>query len=191
MANLSCTQFKSRGVTILCVLHLHYNVAFTFRRLGNSWNKTFYSQTAFSLEWAQTRSDVLLSVAISPCIAKYLKPNFSNFTINVEPHAVSSETSPLNENRLNRVWRFNANGSFTFLLLLPVISMCSICLQALFTSRNELGYLLQFGNWVTRYINCSLYWNDTINCCFRIVMDCTGIRNCPHRWWSVLLTREL
>ena len=39
-----CTQFKSPGDKILCVLHLHYNVAFTFKWYGNSWNKTFYSQ---------------------------------------------------------------------------------------------------------------------------------------------------
>ena len=26
-----CTQFKSPGEKILCVLHLHYNVAFTFK----------------------------------------------------------------------------------------------------------------------------------------------------------------
>ena len=39
-----CTQFKSLGDKILCVLHLHYNVAFTFKWYGNSWNKTFYSQ---------------------------------------------------------------------------------------------------------------------------------------------------
>ena len=29
---------------ILCVLYLHYNVAFTFKWCGNSWNKTFYYQ---------------------------------------------------------------------------------------------------------------------------------------------------
>ena len=34
-----CTQFKS-----LYVFYLHYNVAFTFKWHGNSWNKTFYSQ---------------------------------------------------------------------------------------------------------------------------------------------------
>ena len=34
-----CTQFKSPGVKILCVLYLHYNVAFTFKWYGNSWNK--------------------------------------------------------------------------------------------------------------------------------------------------------
>ena len=39
-----CTQFKSPGVKILCVLYLHYNVAFTFKWYRNSWNKTFYSQ---------------------------------------------------------------------------------------------------------------------------------------------------
>ena len=39
-----CTQFKSPGDKILCVLHLHYNVVFTFKWYGNSWNKTFYSQ---------------------------------------------------------------------------------------------------------------------------------------------------
>ena len=39
-----CTQFKSPKVEILCVLYLHYNVAFTFQWYGNSWNKTFYSQ---------------------------------------------------------------------------------------------------------------------------------------------------
>ena len=39
-----CTQFKSPGDKILCVLYLHYNVAFTFKWYGNSWNRTFYSQ---------------------------------------------------------------------------------------------------------------------------------------------------
>ena len=39
-----CSQFKSPGVKILCVLYLHYNVAFTFKWYGNSWNKMFYSQ---------------------------------------------------------------------------------------------------------------------------------------------------
>ena len=39
-----CTQFKSPGVKILCVLYLHYNLAFTFKWYGNSWNKTFYSR---------------------------------------------------------------------------------------------------------------------------------------------------
>ena len=39
-----CTQFKSPGDKILCVLYLHYNVAFTFKWYGNYWNKTFYSQ---------------------------------------------------------------------------------------------------------------------------------------------------
>ena len=39
-----CTQSKSPGVKILCVLYLHYNVAFTFKWYGNSWNKTFYPQ---------------------------------------------------------------------------------------------------------------------------------------------------
>ena len=28
---LCCTQFKSLGVKMLCVLHLHDNVAFTFK----------------------------------------------------------------------------------------------------------------------------------------------------------------
>ena len=41
---LCCTQFKSLGVKMLCVLHLHDNVAFTFKWYGNTWNKTFYSQ---------------------------------------------------------------------------------------------------------------------------------------------------
>ena len=39
-----CTQFKSPGVKILCVLYLHHNVAFTFNWYGNSWNKMFYPQ---------------------------------------------------------------------------------------------------------------------------------------------------
>ena len=39
-----CTQFKSPGDKILCVLYLHNNVDFTFKWYGNSWNKTFYSQ---------------------------------------------------------------------------------------------------------------------------------------------------
>ena len=40
-----CTQFKSCEVKILCVLYLHYIVAyFTFKWYGNSRNKTVYSQ---------------------------------------------------------------------------------------------------------------------------------------------------
>ena len=39
-----CTQFKSLGVKVLCVFYLHYNVAFTFKWYGNTWNKTFYFQ---------------------------------------------------------------------------------------------------------------------------------------------------
>ena len=39
-----CTQFKSPGIKILCVLYLHDNVAFIFKWYGNTWNKTFYSQ---------------------------------------------------------------------------------------------------------------------------------------------------
>ena len=39
-----CTQLKSPGVKILCVLYLNYNVAFSFKWYGNSWNKPFYSQ---------------------------------------------------------------------------------------------------------------------------------------------------
>ena len=51
-----CTQFKSPGDKILCVLYLHYNVAFTFKWYGNSWNKTFYSQRVwigYNIEWAE------------------------------------------------------------------------------------------------------------------------------------------
>ena len=39
-----CTQFKSLGVKVLCVLHLHDNIASTFKWYGNTWNNTFYSQ---------------------------------------------------------------------------------------------------------------------------------------------------
>ena len=39
-----CTQFRSLGVKVLCVFHLHDNIAFTFKWYGNTWNKTFYSQ---------------------------------------------------------------------------------------------------------------------------------------------------
>ena len=39
-----CTQFRSLGVKVLCVSHLHDNIAFTFKWYGNTWNKTFYSQ---------------------------------------------------------------------------------------------------------------------------------------------------
>ena len=39
-----CTQFRSLGVKVLCVFHLHDNVAFTFKWYGNTWNKSFYSQ---------------------------------------------------------------------------------------------------------------------------------------------------
>ena len=40
-----CTQFKSLGVKVLCVLHLHDNVAFAFKWYWNTWNKKFYSQS--------------------------------------------------------------------------------------------------------------------------------------------------
>ena len=43
-----CTQFKSPGDKILYVLSLHYNVAFTFKWYGNSWNKRFYSQRVWT-----------------------------------------------------------------------------------------------------------------------------------------------
>ena len=46
-----CTQFKSPGDKILCVLYLHYNVAFTFKWYGNSWNKTLLFPTG--LNWVQ------------------------------------------------------------------------------------------------------------------------------------------
>ena len=39
-----CTQFRSLGVKVLCVFHLHDNIAFTFKWYANTWNKTFYSQ---------------------------------------------------------------------------------------------------------------------------------------------------
>ena len=39
-----CTQFRSLGVKVLCVFHLHDNIAFTFKWYGNTWNKTFYSR---------------------------------------------------------------------------------------------------------------------------------------------------
>ena len=38
------TQFRSLGVKVLCVFHLHGNIPFTFKWYGNTWNKTFYSQ---------------------------------------------------------------------------------------------------------------------------------------------------
>ena len=36
-----CTQFKSPGVKILCVLYLHYNVAFTFKCMEIPKTKSF------------------------------------------------------------------------------------------------------------------------------------------------------
>ena len=36
-----CTQFKSLGVKILCVLYLHYNVAFAFKCMEISETKSF------------------------------------------------------------------------------------------------------------------------------------------------------
>ena len=36
-----CTQFKSSGVKILCVLYLHYNVAFTFKCMEIPETKSF------------------------------------------------------------------------------------------------------------------------------------------------------
>ena len=43
------TQFKPPGFNILCVLYLHYNLAFTCKSYGNSWNKLFQ----LSLNWVQ------------------------------------------------------------------------------------------------------------------------------------------
>ena len=36
-----CTQFKSLGVKILCVLYLHYNVAFSFKCMEIPETKSF------------------------------------------------------------------------------------------------------------------------------------------------------
>ena len=36
-----CTQFKSLGVKVLCVFHLHDNIAFTFKWYGNTWTNRF------------------------------------------------------------------------------------------------------------------------------------------------------
>ena len=52
-----CTQFKSLGVKVLCVLHLHDNVAFTFKWFGNTRNKTCYSHRIwirYSIELAES-----------------------------------------------------------------------------------------------------------------------------------------
>ena len=49
-----CTQFKSLEVKVLCTLHLHDNVAFTFKWYGNTWNKTFYSQIGYNIELAES-----------------------------------------------------------------------------------------------------------------------------------------
>ena len=43
------TQFKPPGFNILCVLYLHYNLAFTCKSYGNSWNKLFQ----LGLNWVQ------------------------------------------------------------------------------------------------------------------------------------------
>ena len=40
----SCPRFKSLGVKILCVLHLHCNAAFIIEWYKNTRNKAFYSQ---------------------------------------------------------------------------------------------------------------------------------------------------
>ena len=39
-----CTQFKSAGVKILCVLYLHYNVAFSFKCMEIPETKSFISK---------------------------------------------------------------------------------------------------------------------------------------------------
>ena len=39
-----CAQFKSLRVRVFSVFHLHDNVEFTLKWVGNTWNKTFYSQ---------------------------------------------------------------------------------------------------------------------------------------------------
>ena len=36
-----CTQFKSPGVKILCVLYLHYNAAFSFKCMEMPETKSF------------------------------------------------------------------------------------------------------------------------------------------------------
>ena len=62
-----CTQFKSPGDKILCALYLRYNVAFTFKWYGNSWNKMFHFQRVwigYNIELAeQVYSFVFLKAA--------------------------------------------------------------------------------------------------------------------------------
>ena len=74
-----CTQFKSPADKILCVLYLHYNVAFTFKWYGNSLNKTFYSQRVwigYNI-WVYSRIGLFASYLISFIIFSFpLKDQF-------------------------------------------------------------------------------------------------------------------
>ena len=53
-----CTQFRSQGVKVLCVFHLHDNVALTFKWYGNTWNKSIYSQRI----WLENNIELAKSV---------------------------------------------------------------------------------------------------------------------------------
>ena len=65
-----CTQFRSLGVKVLCVFHLHDNIAFTFKWYGNTWNKSFYSQRiwiGYNIELAELvyREFIFLKIFVS------------------------------------------------------------------------------------------------------------------------------
>ena len=77
--NQCCTQLKSTGVEILCVLYLHDNVAFTSKWNGNSWNKTFYSQRVWIGGSGSCIPQIFSTgVAIFPCRLTAKQPNLRN-----------------------------------------------------------------------------------------------------------------
>ena len=77
-----CTQLKSPGVKILCVLYLNYNVAFSFKWYGNSWNKPFYSQRV----WIAYNIEALI-------FFRLLLSNCLNWKIYCDDHSSLSSTN--------------------------------------------------------------------------------------------------
>ena len=63
-----CTQLKPPGVRILCALYLLYNVVFTYKSYGNTWNKRvwigFNVELANLVYWARTATNIIITIIV-------------------------------------------------------------------------------------------------------------------------------
>ena len=136
-----CTQFKSTGVKIICVLYLHYNVAFTFKWYRNFWNKTFYSQRVwigYNIELAEL---VYRPFPSSPGPLYQNEVKCSSFDMEMIFHSHGNETHFIQKGYVlglilkvrdfeTRRWPIKLNQ----VLSTNATARCSLCVNDLFYS---------------------------------------------------------